>query len=100
MFQKKIILDGKEITFETGKIANQADGAIIVKSEETIVLVTVVADRKFKPGNDFLPLTVDYQEKMSAAGLIPGGIGKREGRPKDYEILISRLIDRSIRPLF
>lgn len=100
MFQKQITLDGKEIIFEVGKIANQADGAVLVKSEDTIVLVTAVAERKLKSENDFLPLTVDYQEKMSAAGIIPGGIGKREGRPKDYEILISRLIDRSIRPLF
>lgn len=100
MFQKKIILDGKEILFETGKIANQADGSILVRSEDTIVLVTVVAEQEPKENIDFLPLVVEYQEKMSAAGMIPGGFIKREGRSKDYEILISRLIDRSIRPLF
>jgi polyribonucleotide nucleotidyltransferase len=92
---------GKEQLFiETGKMAKQADGAVTVQYGETIVLVTAVMSKEAKPENDFLPLTVEYQEKTYAAGKIPGGFFKREGRPSEKEILTSRLIDRPIRPLF
>jgi polyribonucleotide nucleotidyltransferase len=88
------------ITIETGKLANQADGAVTVQLGETIVLVAAVGAAKAKPGQDFFPLTVDYREKAAAAGRFPGGYFKREGRPTEKEILTSRLIDRPIRPLF
>jgi len=88
------------LTFETGRIAKQASGSVVVKSGGTVVLVTAQAGKEPKAGIDFLPLTVDYQEKMSAAGRIPGGFFKREGKQRDDEVLTSRLIDRSIRPLF
>jgi polyribonucleotide nucleotidyltransferase len=88
------------ITIETGKLAKQADGAVLVQLGETIVLVAAVAASKAKPGQDFFPLTVDYREKAAAAGRFPGGYFKREGRPTEKEILTSRLIDRPIRPLF
>jgi polyribonucleotide nucleotidyltransferase len=89
-----------QVTIETGEIARQAGGAVLVSMEETVVLVTVVAARHAKPGQDFFPLTVDYQEKTYAAGRIPGGFFKREGRPSEKETLTCRLIDRPIRPLF
>ena len=89
-----------EVTLETGEIARQADGAVMVTLEETAVLVTVVGNRSLAPGQDFFPLTVDYQERTYAAGKIPGGFFKREGRPSEKEILTSRLIDRPLRPLF
>ncbi len=89
-----------QVTLETGEIARQAGGAVMVTMEETVVLVTVVAAKNAKPGQDFFPLTVDYQEKVYAAGRIPGGFFKREGRPSEKETLTSRLIDRPIRPLF
>ncbi|HET7547003.1 MAG TPA: polyribonucleotide nucleotidyltransferase, partial [Usitatibacter sp.] len=89
-----------QVTLETGEIARQADGACLVTMEDTVVLVTCVARRDVKPGQDFFPLTVDYQEKTYAAGRIPGGFFKREGRPSEKEILTSRLIDRPLRPLF
>ncbi|HEX6734057.1 MAG TPA: polyribonucleotide nucleotidyltransferase [Azonexus sp.] len=89
-----------QVTIETGEIARQAGGAVLVSMEETVVLVTVVAAKNAKPGQDFFPLTVDYQEKVYAAGRIPGGFFKREGRPSEKETLTSRLIDRPIRPLF
>ena len=89
-----------QVTLETGEIARQAGGAVVVSMEETVVLVTVVAAKNAKPGQDFFPLTVDYQEKVYAAGRIPGGFFKREGRPSEKETLTSRLIDRPIRPLF
>lgn len=89
-----------EVTLETGEIARQADGAVMVTLEETAVLVTVVGNRSLAPGQDFFPLTVDYQERTYAAGKIPGGFFKREGRPSEKEILTSRLIDRPVRPLF
>ena len=89
-----------QVTIETGEIARQAGGAVMVSMEETVVLVTVVAAKNAKPGQDFFPLTVDYQEKVYAAGRIPGGFFKREGRPSEKETLTSRLIDRPIRPLF
>jgi polyribonucleotide nucleotidyltransferase len=88
------------VTFETGEIARQASGAIIASMGDTVVHVTVVGRKEAKPGQDFFPLTVDYQERTYAAGRIPGGFFKREGRPSEKEILTSRLIDRPIRPLF
>src|SRR6266478_6714224 len=91
---------GRPLKLETGKIARQADGAVIATYGETIVLATVVAAKSPREGVDFLPLTVDYQEKTYAAGRIPGGYFKREGRPTEKETLVSRLIDRPIRPLF
>src|SRR5205807_346574 len=87
-------------TLETGEIARQAGGAVLVSLGDSVVLVTTVANRQAKPGQDFFPLTVDYQEKTYAAGRIPGGFFKREGRPSEKEILTSRLIDRPLRPLF
>ncbi len=89
-----------EVTLETGEIARQATGAVIVSMDDTVVLVTVVAKNEVKPGQDFFPLTVDYMEKTYAAGRIPGGFFKREGKPTEKETLTSRLIDRPIRPLF
>ena len=88
------------VTLETGEIARQADGAVLVSMDDTVVLVTCVARTEVKQGQDFFPLTVDYQEKTFAAGKIPGGFFKREGRPSEKEILTSRLIDRPLRPLF
>jgi polyribonucleotide nucleotidyltransferase len=88
------------VTLETAEIARQAGGAVMVTMEDTVVLATVVAARSAKPGQDFFPLTVDYQEKTYAAGRIPGGFFKREGRPSEKEILTCRLIDRPLRPLF
>jgi polyribonucleotide nucleotidyltransferase len=89
-----------QVTLETGEIARQASGAVVVSIEDTVVLATVVAKKDVKPGQDFFPLTVDYVEKSYAAGRIPGGFFKREGRPSEKETLTSRLIDRPIRPLF
>ncbi|MFN9543468.1 MAG: polyribonucleotide nucleotidyltransferase, partial [Alphaproteobacteria bacterium] len=91
---------GKTLVLETGRIARQADGAVLASMGETSVLATVVSSKSPKEGIDFLPLTVNYQEKAFAAGRIPGGYFKREGRPTERETLISRLIDRPIRPLF
>jgi polyribonucleotide nucleotidyltransferase len=88
------------LTLETGEIARQAHGAVVVNMDDTVVLVTVVGRKDVKPGQDFFPLTVDYQERTYAAGKIPGGFFKREGRPSEKEVLTSRLIDRPIRPLF
>ena len=95
-----IELAGRRLTLETGRIAKQADGAIWATYGDTVVLATAVASQNAKPGVDFLPLTVDYQEKTYAAGKIPGGYFKREGRPSEREVLTSRLIDRPLRPLF
>lgn len=92
--------DGREITIETGKLARQADGSVVVKMGNTMLLATVVAKQEPVEGADFLPLSVDYQEKFASTGKIPGGFLKRESRLSDYEILISRLVDRAIRPLF
>ena len=99
---KRKIIDwaGRKLTLETGRIARQADGAVLATYGETVVLATVVAEKSPKPGLDFFPLTVNYQEKTYAAGKIPGGFFKREGRPSEKETLVSRLIDRPIRPLF
>ncbi len=91
---------GRKLILETGKVARQADGAVVATYGETTVLATVVAAKSPREGVDFLPLTVDYQEKYYAAGRIPGGYFKREGRPTEKETLVSRLIDRPIRPLF
>src|ERR671919_26525 len=91
---------GRKLSLETGKVARQADGAVVATYGETRVLATVVSMREAKPGQDFFPLTVNYQERYYAAGRIPGGFFKREGRPTEKETLTSRLIDRPIRPLF
>src|SRR5207344_2221434 len=88
------------VTIETGKMARQADGAVTVRQGNCILLATVVANKEPKPGQNFFPLSVDYQEKFSSAGRIPGSFFKREARLNDYEILTSRLIDRALRPLF
>ncbi len=99
---KKVEVDfhGRPLSIEVGRLAKQADGAALVTYGETVVLVTAVAAKDLKMETDFFPLTVDYQEKTFAAGKIPGGFFKREGRPSEKEILTCRLIDRSIRPLF
>lgn len=93
-------IGGKEITIETGKLAKQADGAVEVRMGDTTLLATVVAAKNAKPGVDFMPLTVDYREKFAAGGRIPGNFFRREARPTDDEILIMRLVDRALRPLF
>ena len=99
--QKVIQLSGgREIVIETGKLAKQADGSVVVKQGNTMLLATVVAAKEPKPDCDFMPLSVEYKEKYAAAGRFPGGFLKREARPSDYEILVSRLIDRELRPLF
>ncbi len=99
--QKTIDLgDGKIITLETGKLAKQADGAVVVRMGDTMLLATVVAKSEVREGQSFLPLSVDYQEKYAAAGRFPGGFFKREARPSEHEILISRLVDRALRPMF
>ncbi len=100
IFKKEIDFAGKKITLETGKVARQADGAIIASCGETVVLATAVGAKKVNPDVDYFPLSVNYQEKYYAAGKIPGGYFKREARPTESETLISRLIDRPIRPLF
>jgi len=99
-FKEEIDFGGKKITLETGKVARQADGAIIATWGETVVIATVVGAKKVNPEMDYFPLSVNYQEKYYAAGKIPGGYFKREARPTESETLISRLIDRPIRPLF
>ncbi len=99
-FRKELDWGGRKLVLETGKIARQADGAVLVSYGDTIVLCTAVGAKSAKPGQDFFPLTVNYQEKAFAAGKIPGGFFKREGRPSEKETLVSRLIDRPIRPLF
>ena len=100
VYRKEITWGGRPLTFETGKIARQADGAVMVTYGGTTVLCTAVGAASAKPGIDFFPLTVNYQEKTFAAGRIPGGFFKREGRPSEKETLVCRLIDRPIRPLF
>ena len=91
---------GRTLRFETGRIARQADGAVLVQYGDTSVLASATAAKEPRKGIDFFPLTVNYQEKTYAAGKIPGGFFKREGRPSEKETLVSRLIDRPIRPLF
>ena len=98
--KKSIQYGHHTLTIETGEIARQASGAALVSLGDTVVLVTTVAAKSAKPGQDFFPLTVDYQEKTYAAGKIPGGFFKREGRPSEKETLTCRLIDRPVRPLF
>ncbi|MEM7551264.1 MAG: polyribonucleotide nucleotidyltransferase [Bacteroidota bacterium] len=101
VIQKSVSLpDGREIIIETGKLAKQADGSVILRLGDTMLLATVVSAKEAKDGVDFLPLSVDYQEKFASGGKIPGGFLKREGRLSDYEILVSRLVDRALRPLF
>ena len=98
---KEIFLkDGRKITIETGKLARQADGAVVVRMGDTMLLATVVSNKEATEGIDFLPLSVDYQEKFAAAGRIPGGFIKREGRLSEHEILVCRLVDRALRPIF
>ena len=94
------LADGRDITLETGKLAKQADGSVVVKMGDTMLLATVVAMKEAKENVDFMPLSVEYREKYAAAGRFPGGFFKREARPSDYEVLISRLVDRALRPLF
>jgi polyribonucleotide nucleotidyltransferase len=98
--RKSMMTGGKEIFVETGKLAKQADGSVVVRMGDTMLLATVVAAQEAKEGVDFLPLTVDYREKYSAAGRFPGGFFRREARPSEGEILIMRLVDRALRPLF
>ena len=100
IYRKELVWGGRKLVLETGKIARQADGAVVARYGDTVVLATVVYAKAPKPGIDFFPLTVHYQEKTFAAGKIPGGFFKREGRPTEKEVLTSRLIDRPIRPLF
>ena len=101
VINKRIELaDGRVIEIETGKLAKQAAGSAVVKMGGTMLLATVTAAKEVKEGTDFMPLTVDYKEKFYSAGRFPGGFMKREGKSSDYEILISRLIDRPIRPLW
>src|SRR5208337_3505155 len=99
---KKLEIDfhGRQLSLETGRLARQAHGSVLAQYGETVVLATVVSALEPNPSVDFLPLTVDYQERTFAAGKIPGGFFKREGRPSEKEILTSRLVDRSVRPLF
>src|SRR4030042_5413324 len=100
-FQKTITReDGRTITIETGKLAKQADGSVVVETGNTMLLASVVSAAEGAEDSDFMPLQVEYKEKFAAIGRFPGGFLKRESRPSDYEILISRLIDRALRPLF
>ena len=92
--------DGRQIVLETGRLARQADGAVLLKMGKTMLLATVVAAKEAKEDTDFMPLSVEYKEKYASSGRFPGGFLKREARPSDYEILISRLVDRAFRPLF
>lgn len=98
--KKFALADGREISIETGRLAKQADGSVVVRMGNTMILATVVSKKEAGEGVDFLPLSVDYQEKFASAGKIPGGFLKREGKLSDYEVLISRLVDRALRPLF
>jgi len=98
--QTILLKDGREITIETGVLAKQASGSVVLRMGNTMLLATVVANKTHKEGVDFLPLSVDYQEKFASAGKIPGGFLRREGRLSDYEILVSRLVDRALRPIF
>ena len=100
IYKKFDLGDGREISIETGRLAKQANGAVVVKIDDTMLMATVVANKEPKENADFLPLTVEYKEKYAATGKFPGGFFKREARPSEYEILISRLVDRALRPLF
>ncbi|WP_333661062.1 polyribonucleotide nucleotidyltransferase, partial [Chishuiella changwenlii] len=98
--EKITLSDGREITIETGKLAKQADGSVVVRMGDTMLLATVVANKEANPGVDFLPLTVDYREKFYAGGRIPGNFFRREAKPSDDEVLTMRLVDRVLRPMF
>src|SRR3546814_1732170 len=100
IYKHEIEWGGRKLTLETGRIARQANGAVLATYGDTVVLCTAVGESAPRPGMDFFPLTVNYQEKTFAAGKIPGGFFKREGRPSEKETLVSRLIARPIRPLF
>ena len=100
MTNADIEVKGKTLNLETGRFAKQADGSIVATFGDTVVLATAVAKKEVRENIDFFPLTIDYQEKAYAAGKIPGGFFKREGRPTEKEVLTSRLIDRPVRPLF
>ena len=92
--------DGRMISLETGKLAKQADGSVVLRFGDTMILATIVSNKDAKEGVDFLPLTVDYQEKYASTGRFPGGFFKREAKLSDYEVLISRIVDRALRPQF
>ena len=92
--------DGRTISLETGKLAKQADGSVVLRMGDTMLLATVVSNKDAKDDMDFLPLSVDYQEKFASVGRIPGSFFRREAKLSDYEVLISRLVDRALRPLF
>ncbi len=94
------LADGREISIETGKLAKQADGSVVVRMGDTMLLATVCAKKEAADNVDFMPLQVEYQEKYASVGRFPGGFFKREARPSEYEILIARLVDRALRPLF
>ena len=98
--QEITLKDGRVITLETGRMARQANGSVLLSCGGTSLLATVVASKEARPGVDFLPLSVEYKEKFAGAGRVPGGFLKREGRPSDREILVCRLVDRVLRPLF
>ena len=98
--KKSMVTGGKTISVETGKLAKQSDGAVVVRMGDTMLLATIVSSQEAKEGVDFLPLTVDYREKYSAAGRFPGGFFRREARPSETEILVMRFVDRALRPLF
>ena len=100
VIQEITLPDGRTITLETGRMARQADGSVLVRCGGTALLATVVAAPEAREGVDFMPLTVEYKEKFASAGRVPGGFLKREGRPSDREILVARLVDRVLRPLF
>ena len=100
MYRKEVEINGTPLSFETGKYAKQADGSVLVRMGDSVVLVTACAAANAREGIDFLPLTVDYKEYTYASGRIPGGFFKREGKPSEKEVLTSRCIDRPIRPLF
>src|SRR5882672_656901 len=100
MYKREVDINGTPLSFETGKLAKQADGSVLVRMGDSVVLVTACAAANPREGIDFLPLTVDYREYTYASGRIPGGFFKREGKPAEKEVLTSRVIDRPIRPLF
>src|SRR3954467_1319797 len=100
MHRRELTIGSRTLSIETGKLAKQADGSVVVRSGDTMVLVTACAAANPREGIDFLPLTVDYREYAYASGRIPGGFFKREGKPSEKEVLTSRFIDRPIRPLF
>ena len=100
IIEKFQLKDGREVTIETGRLAKQANGSVVVKCGGTMLLATVVANKDANPGVDFLPLTVDYREKFYAGGKIPGNFFRREAKPSDDEVLTMRLVDRVLRPLF